>query len=504
MVVSLQDLTRHREVEDALRLAKECLRIASLHAVDVIQTADFESDGLELLGNFDEVMGYPSGGFPRTLTGWLDLIHPEDRERLRTEFAQFLESGDADWDFRYRIRAGDGAYHHFRDRGTVTERGDDGQPRKGVGAALDVTEAVEREQELRATLAQLEDARARLSKENVYLQEELLEKLDYKEIVGDSDAIRRTLEQVSLVAQSEATVLLQGETGTGKELLARAIHASSGRSGHPLVKVNCAALAATLIESEIFGHEKGAFSGATAQRTGRFELADQGTLFLDEIGEIPLDLQAKLLQVLQSGEFERLGSSPTPKADVRVIAATNRDLQRAVEEGRFRDDLYYRLSVYPIEEPPLRQRRQDIRPLVLYFVSRHNAREGRPVTEIPEGTMAALEAYDWPGNIRELENVVERGLILSRGRTLSIDAASLRPRSTGEPAAPARAAEAERRSPLPPASGTLGDVERAHILAMLESCDWRVKGRGNAAERLGLNEATLRSRMKKLGIRRRG
>jgi transcriptional regulator with GAF, ATPase, and Fis domain len=285
--------------------------------------------------------------------------------------------------------------------------------------------------------------------------------------------------------------------------MARTIHEMGSGAEAPFIAVNSAAIPSGLWESEIFGHEKGAFSGATSQRTGRFELADQGTLFLDEIGEIPLDLQAKLLQVLQSGEFERLGSSRTRKADVRVIAATNRNLRGAVDEGRFRDDLYYRLSVFPIEVPPLRQRPQDIRPLVLYFVSRHNARHGRSVAEIPESTMTALETYDWPGNIRELENVVERGLILSQGRALRIDASSLNPRSADEPRAPAPSAGGENRAGAPAASGTLESVERAHILATLESCNWRVKGRGNAADRLGLNEATLRSRMKRLGIQRK-
>jgi len=504
VVIWLQDLTRHHDVEEALRASEERFRIACHHAADIIQSMDFETDELQLFCDFDRLMGFQPGDFPRTLSGWLDRVHPEDRDRLRAEFTQFTESRAKEWNFSYRVRDGDGTYHHFQDRGTVTESDADGQARKAVGAVQDITETVVREQELRVALGELEAARARLSKENIYLQEELLENLDHQEIVGDSEVIRRTLEQVSLVAQSDATVLLHGETGTGKELLARAVHASSKRSGRPLVKVNCAALASTLIESEIFGHEKGAFSGATAQRTGRFELADQGTLFLDEIGEIPLDLQAKLLQVLQSGEFERLGSSRTRKADVRIIAATNRDLRRAVDEGTFRDDLYYRLSVFPIEVPALRERRQDIRPIASYYVSRHNARHGGPVTEIPEATMAALEAYDWPGNIRELENVIERGLILSQGRTLRIDAASFTPRSTDGSGPPAAVARGERTGTASSAPGTLESMERAHILATLESCDWRVKGRGNAADRLGLNEATLRSRMKKLGVQRPG
>jgi len=502
VVAWLHDATRERRTEEALRASEERFRIAAMHTADVIQEAHFEDDELELFSDVDKLMGYPPGGFPRTVTGWFEIVHPEDRDRVRDEMNKFAESGAGKWEVTYRMRAGDGSYRYWLDRGTVTKLGEDGQFVKGVGAARDITERVIRERELREALVELEAAKTRLTSENVYLQEELLEDLDYEDIVGDSETFRRTLAQVRLVSELDATVLLQGETGTGKELLARAVHASSKRKERPLIKVNCSALPSTLIESELFGHEKGAFTGAAEPRMGRFELADQGTLFLDEIAEIPLELQAKLLQVLQDGEFERLGSSRTLKTDVRIIAATNRDLRRAVDEGRFRGDLYYRLAVFPIEVPPLRARKSDIRPLALYFLSRHNAKHGRSVDEIPETTMATLEAYDWPGNVRELENVIERGSILSTGKTLTIDATTLiRPSGAGS-APVADAAARGKRSTRPSGSGTLEDMERAHIFATLESCGWKVKGRGHAAERLGLNEATLRSRMKKLGIKR--
>ena len=288
------------------------------------------------------------------------------------------------------------------------------------------------------------------------------------------------------VAPTSSSVLLLGETGTGKELLARAIHDRSPRRTRALVTVNCAALPPTLIESELFGHEKGAFTGATAAKLGRFELADGATLFLDEIGELPLDLQPKLLRVLQAGEFERLGGTRTLRADVRIIAATNRDLARALAEERFREDLYYRLSVFPIAVPPLRDRREDIPLLVWAIIERRQAALGRRIERVPQRIMDALVRYAWPGNVRELENVIERALILSTDSTLRLE----------EPFA------AGPRGVARPAGDRLEHVEREHILAVLERCDWRINGPGHAADVLGLHPNTLRSRMAKLGIRR--
>jgi formate hydrogenlyase transcriptional activator len=311
---------------------------------------------------------------------------------------------------------------------------------------------------------------------------------DFDEIVGDSPAFSAALAAVREVAPTDTTTLLLGETGTGKELIARAIHERSPRRHRPFVCVNCAALPASLIESELFGHERGAFTGAIASRQGRFELADRGTIFLDEIGDLPLDLQPKLLRVLQEQEFERVGSSTRRRIDVRVIAATHHDLMGAVSEGRFRADLYYRLGVFPISLPPLRERLDDIPQLVWFLVNRRQRRLHRNITVIPPATMDALRRYSWPGNVRELENIVERALIRSVDGTLRIDDRLLTP-----PAEPAAHVDDD---------GSLRSVERAHIEEVLRRCRGKINGVGNAAECLGLHPNTLRFRIKKLGITR--
>jgi len=306
------------------------------------------------------------------------------------------------------------------------------------------------------------------------------------DLVGEAATFRSAVARLEQVANTDSTVLLLGETGTGKELFAKALHARGPRRGYPLVSVNCAALPPTLIESELFGHQRGAFTGAVAPRQGRFELAHRGTLFLDEIGDLPLDLQAKLLRVLQEGAFERVGSSQTQTVDVRVIAATHRDLPRAVAEGTFRADLYYRLSVFPIRLPPLRERREDIAALVWSIVRKRQKSFRRDVHIVPESVMETLRQHTWPGNVRELENVIERALIHSTGVTLAL----LDPPAVSDDPSTERGA-------------TLTSVERAHIQDVLQECGWRINGLGNAAERLGLHPNTLRFRMKKLGIVRR-
>lgn len=372
---------------------------------------------------------------------------------------------------------------------------------------IDITDRVLAEQE-----------RNRLRQQNLYLQEELKSVHNFEEIIGQSAALTAVLDQVRRVAETDATVLITGETGTGKELIARAIHSVSRRRDKPLIKINCAALPEGLIESELFGHEKGAFTGALARRVGRFELAQGGTIFLDEIGELPLEAQAKLLRVLQEREFDRLGGAEPIQVDVRVLAATNRDLLKGVRERTFREDLFYRLSVFPVRLPPLRDRREDVPLLVRFLVDKFATRIGRRIESVGAETMRRLAAYAWPGNIRELENVLERAVILATGSVLEIGAdvlgdagpppaspAAATPVEVAARDAPSAAATAAAPAvpadPATPAGSTLEDVERRHIRAVLEQTAGVIDGPRGAAKVLGMHPNTLRSRLKKLGLR---
>ena len=328
--------------------------------------------------------------------------------------------------------------------------------------------------------------KVRLEAENVYLQEEIKTEYNFDEIIGQSAPLRQLLRNVEQVAPTEATVLIQGETGTGKELVARAVHDRSRRKDRPLVKVNCGSIPAGLVESELFGHEKGAFTGATQRRVGRFELANGGTIFLDEVTELPIDTQVKLLRVLQEGEFERVGSSQTIKVDVRAIAATNRDLKEVVKNGTFRSDLFYRLNVFPLAVPALRERRDDIPLLVNFFLSKFGKKLGKEVRGVSQKSMDSLSRYDWPGNVRELQNIVERAAVLASGPIVQVDESMMRSGETAQELA----------------VDTLENAERNHILRALNETHWVVHGKKGAAELLGINPSTLRSRMEKLGIKR--
>ncbi|MGE3165006.1 MAG: sigma 54-interacting transcriptional regulator [Planctomycetota bacterium] len=339
---------------------------------------------------------------------------------------------------------------------------------------------------------EIEALRDQLAKEKAYLEEEVRTECDFGDIIGESPALRAVLQKVETVAPTDSTVLVFGATGTGKELIARAVHSLSPRQGRTFVKLNCAALPTGLLESELFGHEKGAFTGAIAQKIGRFELADQGTLFLDEIGDTPPELQPKLLRVLQEQEFERLGGTRTIRVNVRLVAATNRNLAQMVAEGRFRSDLYYRLNVFPIAMPTLRDRPDDIPNLVRHFAQRFARRMSRRIESIPSATMDALVRYSWPGNVRELQNVIERAVILSPGPMLQVPLADLE----GEPA--------QDRPPAAPVATplTLVDAEREHIVSALIATGWIVGGPKGAAARLGMKRSSLQKKMQKLGITR--
>ncbi len=365
----------------------------------------------------------------------------------------------------------------------------------------------ERTVELKAALDEVESLKNRLQRENSYLRQEISEQGNHRDIVGASSALREVLAKVDVVADTDTTVLIHGETGTGKELIARTLHERSRRRDRPMVKLNCAAISAGLVESELFGHLKGAFTGASDRRTGRFELADGGTIFLDEVSELPLDTQTKLLRVLQEGEFEPVGSSKTIRVDVRIIAATNRDLQADVASGRFRADLYYRLNVFPITVPPLRQRIEDIAELAQHFLNRYARRLGRPLKRIDPESLAKLEAHSWPGNIRDLQNTIERATILSKGELLRIDwdlepagqscfAASTRQLENAMPAG--RADSAEPRDELL----SLEEMERQHIIAVLRKTRGVIEGPKGAARLLNLKPSTARFRIRKLGIRK--
>jgi formate hydrogenlyase transcriptional activator len=384
-----------------------------------------------------------------------------------------------------------------------------------IALVSDITQRKQAEEALRNALAEVERLKNRLQAENVYLQEEIRREHDFAEMVGNSPALLGVLRRVEQVAAADSMVLISGETGTGKELIARAIHSRSARKDRPLVKVNCSAISAGLVESELFGHMKGAFTGALERRIGRFELADGGTILLDEVGELPLETQVKLLRVLQEGEFEPVGSSKTIRVDVRVIAATNRDLQQAVQAGRFRSDLYYRLNVFPLEVPPLRDRKSDIPQLVMFFLSRFAKKFAKPVDTVTQETMDRLMSYPWPGNIREVQNIIERAVVLSQGSSLRLgpdllpaEGPDTSPREEegpghGAPGA-VRGAKGEPSLPRPIASGpsSLEEVERHHILEILDRTGGVIEGARGAAKILNLHPNTLRSRMKKLGIRR--
>lgn len=414
--------------------------------------------------------------------GWAMGVHPDDYDARVEPTLRNLDK-TLPFEMEYRLRRNDGEYRWVYDTGKPRFAAD-GTFLGYIGCSIDITERKEAEVALQTAHHELHQIKNQLEAENISLQQELQLDEKFGEIVGQSDAIKYVLFRINQVAPTDSTVLITGDTGTGKELAARAIHGASPRKDRPLIKVNCGALAPTLIESELFGHEKGAFTGAVGRKQGRFELANGGTIFLDEIGELPLELQVKLLRVIQENEFERLGGSNTIKVDVRIIAATNRNLKLEVEQGTFREDLWYRLNVYPITMPPLRQRKEDIPLLIEHFVSSYARKSGKTISSVSPRSMQDLQAHSWPGNVRELANVIERAVIQTQGSVLQV----IEQFEPGAEAAPTQ---------------TLEEVERDYIIRTLENTGWRIEGKYGAARILGLNPSTLRTRMLKLGIQRR-
>ncbi len=483
-VVVFRDVTERKQTEDALRESEERFRKLFDHSSDGVVL--FDAAGGDILNanpNFCDMLGYSR---QELLSMNASDIHPHELSKFRAFTESVVAKGDGRTDELTCLAKGGEKIAAEISASTFIES--DGGRQLFMAAVRDITERKQSEEALRKVHAEVQCLKDRLHAENIYLQEEIKTNRNFEEIIGNSSAIKKLLSNVEQVADTNATVLILGETGTGKELVARAIHNISNRRDRVLVKVNCATLHSNLIESELFGHKKGSFTGAIEDKSGRFELADNGTIFLDEIGELPIELQAKLLRVLQEGEFERLGDSKTVKVDIRVIAATNRNLKKGIEDGSFREDLYYRLNVFPLEVPALRQRKLDIPLLVNFFSLKFAKSQGKIIKNIPENMMKKLQSYSWPGNIRELENIIERAVILSKDGNLKLDDSF------------------DLREPLNPNAGhhsTLEDVERNHIISVLDETNWTISGENGAAGLLGLNPNTLRSRIQKLGINRK-
>ncbi len=481
------DITDRRATEEALRVGQARLRaateLAGLGSIEVDEATGTVFADDRLL----DIVGYPpegERGMP-IVHFWMEHLHPDDLPRVLGERQEALDRKREELRVEYRYLHPVRGERWIQHIGRPTWRDATGFAVRSVAVLRDITERRQREEALRQSLAEIERLKDRLQAESDYLKAEIKTTHSHGEVTGQSAAIQKILRMVEQVAPTDSSVLVRGETGSGKELVAQAIHRLSQRKGQLMVKVNCAALPTGLVESELFGREKGAYTGALTRQIGRFEVADGSTLFLDEVGELSLEVQAKLLRVLETGEFERLGSPRTIKVDVRVVAATNRDLVEEIKKGRFREDLYYRLNVFPIRVPPLRERAEDIPVLVWTFLEEFSSRMGKKITQVPRKTMDGLQRYPWPGNVRELRNVIEHSAIVTTGDTLLVPMLD----DVAVVAAPRQ---------------TLADSERDAIVRALEGARWRIKGPTGAAAALGLRPSTLYSRMKKLGIRPRG
>jgi len=464
-----------RESKDRLQLAAESAEIG-MWSLDIATQRFWASE------RGREIFGFEADA-EITMERFLESVHPTCRESVAGAVRRSIDEGHP-VDIEYKIVSPDGNERWVHSSGRI-QKASPVRPARVLGATVDVTERKTSQDELERSFNEVQSLRKRLELENEFLKRKFSLLHGSGRIVGESPAIMEVLSMVERVAPTETTVLVQGETGTGKELVAQRIHELSSRGDRPLVKVNCAALPSTLVESELFGREKGAYTGAISREAGRFEIADGATIFLDEIAELPFELQSKLLRVLEEGQFERVGSPKTRTTDVRVIAATNRDLEAEVEAGRFRRDLFFRLAVFPITVPPLRERREDVPLLVWSMVHELGSKMNKAVETIRRADMERLQRYDWSGNVRELRNVVERALILCAGPIMPIEPPPSATSSGG-------------------AEMSLDEAQRRHILKVLETAGGRIRGTGGAAEILGMKPTTLRSRMQRLGIDPKG
>lgn len=470
--------------EERLRESETRLSLAAESAGAGIWEYDFRTGIFWATDKTREIFGIDTN-VELSMARFERSIHPDDLRTVRQVISDAHTKGKP-IDVEYRIRIDADRLKWIVSKGMVFHKAN-GEPGRMLGISIDISRRKNLESQLKERLAEVESLKQQLEGENYYLREELRREKGFEQIVGKSKALQRVLVASRQVAATDATILILGETGTGKGLLANAIHKMSPRRDRPFITVNCAALPANLIESELFGREKGAFTGAHARQAGRFEVADRGTIFLDEIGEMPLELQAKLLRVLQDGEFERLGSARTVKVEVRVIAATARDLNAAVREGRFRQDLFYRLNVFPITIPPLRQRKEDIVLLTQYFVAKFCKKMGKRIDSIPTHCLDQMLQYDWPGNVREFEHLIERSMIISEGVSFTLGDQL----KSSSPAVLIANKDSEN---------DLASVERDHIMQVLHMTEWKIEGPGGAASILNLHPSTLRFRIKKHGI----
>jgi PAS domain S-box-containing protein len=488
-----RDITERKKADEALRRSEAYLEEGQRLSHTGSWARSVPEGNVYLSREFARIFGFDPKTTSLTLEAVLSRVHPEDQAGFRERIYRSNRE-ESDFEFDYRVISEDGSIRHIHSVGHPMKNSE-GQLTEFVGTIMDVTEQLQSRKALEGALAEINALKEQLFQENVALRQEVHEASMFDEIIGKSETLQKVLREIETVGPTESTVLIHGETGTGKELIARAIHNLSKRCDNAFVKVNCAAIPTGLLESELFGHERGAFTGAIAQRIGRFELANRGTVFLDEIGEIPLELQPKLLRVLQEREFERLGSSRTMRTDARLIAATNEDLSQMVDRHKFRSDLYYRLNVFPIHVPPLRERPEDVPLLVSHFSEIFGRRMNKPIRTVPAETMGALVRYDWPGNVRELQNVIERAVILSSHGVLRVPMTDLRP-SSRTLGAPTDEKPPTRES----VRHVVRSIDRDQVVEALRHSAGRVGGRDGAAARLGLKRTTLIAHMKRLGI----